>query len=280
MQTIFARNQGQALVYAIKTLHSCPIQEVGPGLLEYRVVPYPISFVLLRPDERVIPWSWWNGNPFSGFLDGLSMVVSASTMLAKIGNCQQLHTCEFMIDQIVEQTVAFKQSMKGRLDVVVFDRSRIELGHLFTTAMCRYTMVQEYLAAVLSIPMGTYTHVCSDLVQQAETLPAGKELSVKDPYGVGTIVTHPMIEGPVPTFVRDASMLMEEGPTLGMEDRFIKHVAVPMHEALRVLRSDRPGFQLALKLLAKCRASDWRVVSEAFVVNRCARQAKPSSLLN
>lgn len=285
MYTIFARNPGHALIAAIKGLQAGPIQEVSceVGKLSYRVMPFPVAFVMGCPGERAISWPWWGVDPFAGFLEGLRMVVAASEGLNKIGDCRELHTCEFMMNQEIEQSALFKRSVNGCLDVMVFDRSRISLGKLFTITMCRYTMIQEFLAAVLGIPVGVYTHVSTDLVQQSETFPAAKDLEKKDPYEVGTIKSHPMIEGDIPTFVRDAIMLMEQGPTIGIQNRFIKDVATPIFQSCHALHSEesgRPLFQPALDYIAKCRASDWRTVCEDFIRmqkrNRLLDQVQPT----
>lgn len=272
MHVIFARNPAHALISVMDLCRSGPTIEMkkesepDAKAVEYRVVPFPIATILGEPTERVIPWPWWEMDPLTGFLHGLQILVSSYEFLKqRLGNCQEMNTLDFKIADATDQTATFKISVHGKLDMVVFDRSRVGVAYLFGIAMVRYTMVLELLAAILKVPMGVYTHVSGDLVTTTKSLPFGE--APPDSYTLGTIRQYPMIEGDVESFIRDATMLVSEGPVLGIQNKFIKEVASPIWKAFNILNGseDVKRFGSALEIVKRCRASDWRSVSEEFI---------------
>lgn len=289
MHVTFARNAGHALLTAVRMLRKGPIEEVPCeiGKLEYRVFPFPTAFVIACPIERCIPWVWWNVDPLAGLIDGLRTLVAVSQGLSKISDCRELRVVEMTVDGNVSQSIGFKQSDRG-LDMTVFDRGRTELGDLFGSVMCRLSMVHELMAFLQNLPMGMYTHICCDLVQQAESFPKLKNLQVKDPYEVGSFSVYPMLDGGDSSrFVSDAAMLIDEGPVMGIQNKFIKEVAAPIQLAYgHLYDGDRPQFSDALTCIAKCRAADWRVTCEEFIQRRLiqshmdGQEAKIPSILN
>ncbi len=271
MHPIFVRNSAHALVTIMDLFRAGPSfdmkREDDPKAeaVEYKMMPCPISTVIGEPTERAIPWPWWKMDPFVSLLHGLQMVVGCYKSLKEIGSCREMVAVNFQIADATDQTALFKISLTGNLDMTVFDRSRVGVAHLFGSAVPRYTMIQELMAAILKVPMGVYTHVSCDLVTVSKSIPSGK--APQDAYTKGTIRQYPMIEGDVDPFIRDTAMLLSEGPVLGIQDKFIKEVVSPLWEAFTLLTQseDAKRFGTALEVVKRCRASDWREVCEAYI---------------
>ena len=265
MHVEFSRNAASALLRLIKILRAGPTVNLQSSVADipHQVAPFPITFVFGEPSERTIPFDWWGANPFASFLGGIETISAVAANMEGV-DIHSSYTCEIGMGGIAGQTITFKRSLTDKLDLMVFERDRIDLGSLFGRSMCNCTMLQEFLAAHFGIPVGVYSHIVPDVVAQQATLP--KVLKTDSPYDSGTVAKYEMIQDSG-VFLRDARMLASEGVTLGIKDPFVRHVAVPLYNAFKILHTgdDVSRFALALEAAGRCRASDWRYCCQEFV---------------
>jgi len=146
--------------------------------------------------------------------------------------------------------VYFSRADSGALDMMVTNRSNdVVWGALGANAV-HFSVLQEYMAAMIGCEVGKYWQVSFNLHLYLEphkglmkrmvdkAWPSRQYLN-QCPYELGQVETTPLLKSrAVDKFDADVAMLLDEGPCLGMTDWFVRKVAGPLLEAIRVYKDD------------------------------------------
>lgn len=179
---------------------------------------------------------------------------------------------------------------RGALDMTVHNRSNdIVWGALGANAV-HFSMLQEFLASAIGVPVGRYWQVSSNLHAYVTTLEPVKELAdlAADGYRTtetdyylapGYAETYPMMTSPLTIWQQDLAIFMKEGPIIGFRDPFFRQVVTPLWQAHKALKTGTaPGkYDAAMEILEQCRAHDWRVACMEWVQRRRVKWAAKRS---
>lgn len=179
---------------------------------------------------------------------------------------------------------------EGRLDMTVYNRSNDLVWGALGANCVHFSVLQEYMAGRIGVPVGQYWQVSNNLHLYLETHGQLMEnlatqaadpfvfKSVSDPYEKG-LQTHPLMsidpdawESELFDFMEDP--LSEHGePFL---DPFFREVAVPMARAHAAYKANKgqARFDLALDELRGMAECDWKLAAEEWLHRRHAAWAR------
>lgn len=176
--------------------------------------------------------------------------------------------------------IYFKINLHGQLDMTVCNRSNDIIWGAYGANAVHFSMLQEFMAAAVGVPVGRYWQVSNDyhayvdVMKKHEPLLEYTDALIVYPYrkrpSSQMIVPFPMVNGPLDTWIQDLRMFVEEGPVIGFRDRFFKKVAAPMWNAWFAWKDkdDPDRVQHALKEIENCEASDWRMACQEWLDRR------------
>jgi thymidylate synthase len=168
----------------------------------------------------------------------------------------------------------FSINHEGELEMMVCNRSNDVVWGALGTDVVHMSILQEFLAAWIGVPMGRYYHVTNNLHLYtarhealmnlfAERAFPDMDLNEYDPYAKRLVKATPLIpRGDVALFDRDNKMFIDNmGTCLGMEDYFIKKIAGPMLSAIYAYKhNDAPErFNEARRKFPEATPFDWIV---------------------
>lgn len=198
----------------------------------------------------------------------------------------------FGVDQIKEMRKVFKKdpaSRRGVLQLWKVDLDiegdfkdhpcnttiylKIRNNSLFMTVCCRsndmlwgayganvvhFSILQEYIAAMLGVEVGTYVQF-SDSFHVYDEREDWKKLSHAprpcfDYYLNGTVAPFPIVLS-YTNFDQDLEKFMSDPTIYGYINPFFKHVALPIWNAWFAHKRNKEGW----KFINKCIATDWRL---------------------
>ena len=175
------------------------------------------------------------------------------------------------------------QVVDGKLNMGVDNRSNDIVWGLYGANAVHFSMLQEFMAAVVGVPVGKYWHVSFNYHAYLNTLVGVKDLDDKDvqyhrvvqwenPYESGRVEPFNMVNGPADIWLQDLDMFLdEEENAIGYRDAFFKHVALPLVRAHRMFKDKAVGharFDNALGAASNIKASDWRKAVEEWITRR------------
>ncbi len=139
-----------------------------------------------------------------------------------------------------------------------------------------FSMMQQFIAAAISVTIGRMTIVTNCLGAETRALGVVKGLRALrllpcNPYekdvSVWSLVTIEPNE-----WLAELSMFLDEGPVMGMRDPFFRHVVAPMWQAWEQYKStaglDIEGARKALDTVSRVRATDWQAAARRWLVRR------------
>jgi len=164
----------------------------------------------------------------------------------------------------------FSVNDNSQLDMTVYNRSNDIVWGAYGANAVHFSMLQEYVAAALGLPMGKYWQVSNNLHAYKDTLEKvkglesmGEELSglsvSKNPYD--TVKPYPMVSTSIKSWNFDLEVFMAKGPVCGLNDPFFKQVVTPLWWAWKAFKQkdDPRRFTNALNNAKNCRAEDWKL---------------------
>lgn len=184
-------------------------------------------------------------------------------------------------------------NVSGGLDLTVFNRSNDMVWGAYGANAVHFSVLQEYLAAQIGVPVGVYFQVSnnfhaylSTLGKAGEEWPWGRSNIIgsqaqyrPDPYGAGQVKPTPMFE-PVedPLYVlNDIQMFLDDPARVGIKSPFLRKIACPMVMAHRAYKAAKntTGIQDALEILEQMPAdNDWRAGATLWLSNRAAARSR------
>jgi len=167
----------------------------------------------------------------------------------------------------------------GRLTATVTNRSNDMIWGCYGANAVHFSMMMEYLAGRLGVPIGDYYQVSNNLhmydfnKHQIRTVVEDAESDgAEEPYQIDLVSPYPMFDKSSDPEIwdRDLSMFMEDPYCFGYSHRFFNRVAKPLWAAHSVLqqKQDPERFETAKAILAQCHATDWRLACEDWVGRR------------
>jgi thymidylate synthase len=171
-------------------------------------------------------------------------------------------------------------SPEGKLDLTVFCRSNDVMWGAYGANAVHFSILQEYLAAQVGVPVGRYWQVSNNFHGYLDTLGDDQACwpaawGSVDPYAGGTVSVRPLFaEGellPDNVAQRDLTLFFAEGPaTVGILWPFLRKVACPMalaHRAYRLGKGEE-RFTTAEEVLQQVQASDWKLAALQWLAHR------------
>lgn len=176
-------------------------------------------------------------------------------------------------------------SPEGRLDLTVFNRSNDMVWGAYGANAVHFSVLQEFLAAAIGVPVGRYFQVSNNFHGYVATMgkaalnwqwgmgpsfPGARDLQpLPDPYEAGTVLPTPMWDASfnLQEWDVDLEMFMEDPARVGIRSRFLRKVACPMVMAHRAWRKE--GTAAAREVLQQMpEHCDWRAGAEVWLANR------------
>lgn len=179
-----------------------------------------------------------------------------------------------MKDLPCNTTAHFQINDKGSLDMTVFCRSNDIVWGCYGANAVHWSMLQEYMAFRCDVSMGRYWQVSSNWHGYVKTLEPLRGLPyLPSPYYLGNTGVFPLLQPGerADVFDQDVDMFLDEGANvIGYRSMFIRKVAVPVLQAWRAYKDQKHA--VALEILDRCLADDWRMACQEWVVRRRERQ--------
>lgn len=177
----------------------------------------------------------------------------------------------------------------GRLNLTVYNRSNDMVWGAYGANAVHFSVLQEYIAAMVGVPVGCYWQVANNFHGYLSTIgKAGEEWPwgqsglfgtsgqfLPDPYGAGRIRPMPMFTGLTEAeALDDIEMFLENPARVDIRSAFLRRVACPMvmaHRAFK-LRGGLEGVASAREVLEQMPAdNDWRAGATLWLDNREAK---------
>lgn len=179
---------------------------------------------------------------------------------------------------------------EGRLDMTVYNRSNDLVWGALGANCVHFSVLQEYMAGRIGVPVGQYWQVSNNMHLYLETHGQLMEnlaaqaadpfvfKSVSDPYEKG-VETHPLMSTDPDSWESELFDFMEDPLSEHGEpflDPFFREVAVPMARAHRAYKTNKgqARFDLALAELANMAECDWKLAAEEWLARRHASWAR------
>lgn len=186
------------------------------------------------------------------------------------------------------------QVRNASLDMTVFNRSNDIIWGTYGANAVHFSMLQEFMAALVEVPVGRYWQVSDNWHAYMEPYEKLAGLADKafqpyrvvqwtSPYAQGTVTPFNMINGPVDVWLEDLDMFLNEENALGYRDPFFRRVALPMMQTHTTYKGgtnlEKPmRFGAAHAEAQRIEASDWQRAAVEWIDRRQKRweKARPS----
>lgn len=159
----------------------------------------------------------------------------------------------------------FRINRHHQLDMTVFNRSNDMVWGAYGANAVHFSMLQEYMAARIGVPIGRYWQVANNFHAYLNTLEKVRHLntdtnlnypSMHDPYRSMTVVPYQIAEEP-DYWDHDLRNFMEDPiGRYGYANCFFPQVAKPVYAAY--MAHKERDYDAAYEIIAQCQASDWR----------------------
>lgn len=178
----------------------------------------------------------------------------------------------------------------GRLNLTVYNRSNDMVWGAYGANAVHFSVLQEYLAAMIGVPVGQYWQVANNFHAYLTTLgKAGEEWPWGQSQLVGTagrFLPDPYVSGkikPMPMFAEglsqeevldDIEMFLKNPARVGIRSEFLRKVACPMVMAHRAYKrwGGLDGISSAREVLDQMpKDNDWKAGAELWLNNREAK---------
>lgn len=175
--------------------------------------------------------------------------------------------------------ILFRISVHGKLDMTVNNRSNDVIWGAYGANAVHMSMLQEYMAASIGVPIGRYWQISNNYHGYDLTMKKHEGLTLENlsqykgkwsgPYSesMGAIVKpYPMVNTDIQVWEQDLGMLMDEGPIIGFQDKFFRKVATPIWSSWEAWKKD--DVKGAMDIISQCAATDWRLACHQWLERR------------
>lgn len=163
--------------------------------------------------------------------------------------------------------VHFQISAAGALDMTVFNRSNDAIWGAYGANAVHFSVLQEFIASMLIIPVGRYWQVSDNFHAYEETFKKMEVLadfelghSSHNPYATGEVTPLALVSTDYDSWMLDLELFLAEGAVVGLRDAFFRRVAVPMLMAYKAFKKfdGEEKYLAPVEILQNCQATDWR----------------------
>lgn len=166
-------------------------------------------------------------------------------------------------------THAYFRVDDGLLNMSVCARASNVVDELFGTDFWCFSLVQELVAALSGTDVGSWTYFC-DAPYVIPSKHGHLKKRVDDyvkayggecPYKKGHVKATPVVNRDDPLrWLSEVEMLLDEGPSLGMTDPFVRQVAAPIARVVSEYQNESgvERFDRILKTVDRIEADDWK----------------------
>lgn len=155
---------------------------------------------------------------------------------------------------------------QGALHAIVYNRSNDMIWGAYGANIVQFSMIQEYVAARLRVPVGSLTQVSGNF--HAYTAVYEKHRAYTrplNPYETGEVEPFPLVEDPK-TWDEDLHTFLADPASFAIRNIWFHRVGRPMWFAWSAWK--KKDFQMALAILENCVASDWRLAATQWLLRR------------
>jgi hypothetical protein len=187
--------------------------------------------------------------------------------------------------------------VSGALDMVVFNRSNDIVWGAYGANAVHMSMLHEYLAAMIEVPVGRYYQISTDFHAYTQVPYAWRmyfplevsDAEFIDPYSVRAermIQSCPLVTN-IETFDHELARFMERIRPGGWNDDEVKvygwnnpifpRVAIPLYRAHRAIKQGNDSSARTILMIAQAETphdNDWLLAAEQWLTRREARLAK------
>ena len=167
--------------------------------------------------------------------------------------------------------------------MTVCNRSNDMVWGCYGANAVHFSFLQEFVAAAIGCPVGTYYQMSNNLHAYKNTLEQVEMLATKSNYPYeedidchyanGTVEPYPLMQTPVLEWTQDLGRFMECGPIPGLRDPFFRRVVTPLWHAYAAFKQGKgvDKYDTALEILQQCKATDWKLACEEWLQRRKAK---------
>lgn len=173
---------------------------------------------------------------------------------------------------------SFQINLKGELDIVVHNRSNDGVMGLAGANIVQFSILQEYIAAGIGVPIGRYWQVSSNLHVYMRDFEKYKCLAdhagdpfrtlERCPYSSGEVKTTQIVDLDIKTWEEDLKMWMKNPAKVGLRSQFFLRTATPMVMAHRAYKKDDLDGAIEIIQTQMLDGSDWKKASLEWLQRR------------
>jgi hypothetical protein len=169
-------------------------------------------------------------------------------------------------------THAYLDCRGGKLNLTVCNRSNDAVWGMLGANYVHMTILMEYLAAWVDVPMGVYRQFTNNLHVYTERHDPSQLLGAYDYYMDGDELPYPLVQSAVIGNWDYDLRLFLENPTHdnSYSDPFFSEVAHPLAVAWKAHKEGR--HDAARAMVRNCQATDWRTACAEWLERRYAAQ--------
>lgn len=275
------------LVLPVRNVHEGLQVQVGKLAAQgikanHRIVfPTPVTTVYVQPTERVPFWETYEENPFILFMEAMGFLSGGSTAGNRIGE-QARKVVDLLRwnpdsgggvvtlwdarsdlgsedPRVPDITQIYAYVSHGSVDLMVTSRS-LDVG---MTDMVSVSMLHEYMARMLGLPIGALYHVtskCYARLDDATESPMDTPDKSQCPYTTESVEPFPLMSIQPGRWYRELTMFKVAAENGRYDDPFFDSVASPIYRAWNAFSGGGPNrYNIAKQEISACGASDWKL---------------------
>lgn len=172
----------------------------------------------------------------------------------------------------------FQMNHNGELDMIVHNRSNDAIMGALGANCVHFSILQEYIAAGLQIPVGKYWQVSSNMHVYVRDFEKYKILTIhapdpyrkhsRCPYTNGEVETTPIVDVPLKEWEEDLKMWLKNPLKVGLRSQFFLRVATPMIVAHRAHKKGNTLDALEVINTQMPENSDWKIAAKEWLERR------------
>lgn len=163
----------------------------------------------------------------------------------------------------------FQIDHSGKLNMVVHNRSGDAMMGALGANVVHFSLLQEYIAAGVGVPVGKYWQVSSNLHVYMNDFEKFRDLAIhapdpfrtieRCPYAQGIVQTTSVIDIPLKEWEEDLAMWMKNPVKVGLRSQFFLRTATPMFMAHKAHKKGDTEGAIEIVQSQMLEHSDWKL---------------------
>jgi hypothetical protein len=182
--------------------------------------------------------------------------------------------------------IFFSRNKAGALDMTVTNRSNDLIWGCYGANAVHFSFLQEYIAACIGCPVGTYSQMSNNLHGYKETLlkveslmdEAVYAMSIKNPYVTKDVSPYPLVSVETKLWDTDLATFFKRKERGEYADPFFTEVTVPLWNAHKAYKDKtlQGRMTVARTYVEQCQATDWKKACSEWLDRRQVAEAAKS----